>query len=69
MSRTMASPVEFLQQVRNEASKVVWPSRRETLITTGLVIAMAVLASLFFLVVDKALELFVSLVLGFGRAH
>ncbi len=65
----MASPVEFLQQVRAEAAKVVWPSRRETLITTGLVILMAVLASVFFLVVDQGLETAVALVLGFGRKH
>jgi preprotein translocase subunit SecE len=63
----MASPVEFLQQVRTEASKVVWPTRRETLITTALVIAMAVFASVFFLVVDWTLQQFVSLILGFGR--
>jgi preprotein translocase subunit SecE len=65
----MASPVEFLQQVRAEAAKVVWPSRRETLITTGLVLAMAVFASLFFLAVDYALQEIVGLVLGFGRTH
>jgi len=65
----MASPVEFLQQVRVEAAKVVWPSRRETLITTGLVLAMAAFASLFFLVVDWTLQEIVGLVLGFGRTH
>jgi preprotein translocase subunit SecE len=65
----MASPVEFLQQVRTEASKVVWPARRETLITTALVLAMAVLASVFFLVVDWSLQELVSLVLGFGRTR
>ena len=63
----MASPVEFLQQVRTEASKVVWPSRRETLITTALVLAMAVFASVFFLAVDWVLQEVVSLILGFGR--
>jgi preprotein translocase subunit SecE len=65
----MASPVEFLQQVRTEASKVVWPTRRETLITTALVLAMAVFASVFFLAVDWTLQEFVSLILGFGRTH
>ena len=63
----MANPFEFIQQVRSEATKVVWPTRRETLITTGLVIAMAVFASVFFIVVDEGLRLAVSLVLGFGR--
>ena len=63
----MTNPFEFLQQVRVEATKVVWPTRRETLITTGMVMLMAVFASLFFILVDEALRIFVSLVLGFGR--
>ncbi len=64
----MANPFEFLQQVRAEATKVVWPTRRETMITTGLVMLMAVFASLFLLLVDEGLRILVSLVLGFGRA-
>jgi preprotein translocase subunit SecE len=54
--------------VRAEATKVVWPSRRETLITTGLVMLMAVFASVFFILVDEGLRVLVSLVLGFGRS-
>jgi len=64
----MVNPFEFIQQVRSEAAKVVWPSRRETLITTGLVLLMAVFAALFLLVVDEVLRVMVSLVLGFGRS-
>jgi len=64
----MANPLLFIQQVRAEATKVVWPSRRETLITTGLVMLMAVFASVFFIVVDEGLRILVSLVLGFGRS-
>jgi len=63
----MANPFEFIQQVRSEATKVVWPTRRETLITTGLVMLMAVFAAVFFILVDEALHVLVSLVLGFGR--
>ena len=63
----MTNPFEFIQQVRAEATKVVWPSRRETLITTGLVMLMAVLGSVFFILVDEGLRVLVSLVLGFGR--
>jgi preprotein translocase subunit SecE len=63
----MANAFEFIQQVRAEATKVVWPSRRETLITTALVIMLAIAASLFLLVVDEGLRILVSLVLGFGR--
>jgi preprotein translocase subunit SecE len=62
----MANPFQFLQQVRSEASKVTWPTRRETLITTGLVIVMVFIASIFFLVVDwtikEALGLLLNLV-------
>ena len=63
----MANPFEFLQEVRSEAAKVVWPSRRETLITTAMVLLMVVFTSLFFLVVDEALRVAVSLALGLGR--
>jgi preprotein translocase subunit SecE len=63
----MTNPFEFIQQVRAEAAKVVWPTRRETLITTGLVLALVVAVSIFFLVVDQVLRQVVSLVLGFGR--
>jgi preprotein translocase subunit SecE len=64
----MANPFEFIQQVRSEATKVVWPTRRETLITTGLVMLMALFASLFLILVDEGLRILVSLVLGFGRS-
>ena len=63
----MTNPFEFIQQVRAEAAKVVWPTRRETLVTTGLVLALVVAVSIFFLVVDQVLREVVSLVLGFGR--
>jgi preprotein translocase subunit SecE len=63
----MTNPFEFIQQVRAEAAKVVWPTRRETLVTTGLVLMLVVFTSLFFLVVDQVLRELVSLVLGFGR--
>ena len=63
----MTNPFEFLQQVRSEASKVVWPTRRETLITTGLVLLLVVFTSIFFVVVDEVLRTAVGLALGFGR--
>ena len=50
------NPFTFFQQVRSEVSKVTWPSRRETLITTALVIVMVFIASLFFLVVDWTIK-------------
>ena len=63
----MANPFEFIQQVRAEANKVVWPTRRETLITTGLVLLLVAFTSVFFVVVDEVLRAVVALVLGFGR--
>jgi preprotein translocase subunit SecE len=61
------NPFEFVQQVRAETAKVTWPSRNETVITTIMVIIMAIVASVFFLVVDGALNWGVSLVLGLGN--
>jgi len=61
------NPVEFFQQVRAEARKVTWPTRRETLITTAMVFVMVVLASLFFLVADQILSFVVAQVLQIGR--
>jgi preprotein translocase subunit SecE len=63
----MANPFEFLQQVRAEASKVVWPTRRETMITTGLVLLLVVFAGLFFTIVDEVLRVVVGFALGVGR--
>jgi preprotein translocase subunit SecE len=50
------NPFEFMQQVREEARKVTWPSRRETLISTAMVLVMVALASAFFLVVDAIIK-------------
>lgn len=63
----MTNPLTFLQEVRAEAAKVTWPTRRETLITTVLVILMVLLASLFFVAVDQGLRLIVGLILSFGH--
>jgi preprotein translocase subunit SecE len=48
----IANPVKFIQEVRSEVSKVVWPSRREVLMTTVMVFIMAVLTAIFFSLVD-----------------
>ena len=54
MART--SPLQFMQQVRAEVSKIVWPGRRELLVTTAMVLLMATLASIFFFLVDKVIQ-------------
>jgi preprotein translocase subunit SecE len=61
-----ANPFQFLQQVRQETSKVVWPTRRETLISTVMVFVMVVLAALFFFMVDQVLSSGVKLIFGLG---
>ena len=58
------SPFKFLQEVRAEAQKVTWPSRRETAITTAMVFVMVAIASVFFLVEDQIMRMFVTLILG-----
>ena len=63
----MADPFAFVQDVRQEANKVTWPNRRETAITTLLVVVMCVLASLFLAVTDQLIHLAINLILGFGR--
>jgi preprotein translocase subunit SecE len=60
------NPVEFFKQVRSEVAKVTWPTRKETTLTTVMVFAMVVLASIFFLAVDATLSTLVSWILGFG---
>jgi preprotein translocase subunit SecE len=50
------NPVEFLQEVRDESRKVSWPSRRELVVSTIMVLIMVVVASLFFLGVDAILK-------------
>jgi preprotein translocase subunit SecE len=64
---SMANPFQFLQDVRAEGEKVTWPSRRETMITTGLVLLMVFAASLFFVAVDQGLRLIVGFLLSLGR--
>jgi preprotein translocase subunit SecE len=64
MART--SPFKFLQEVRTEVSKVTWPSRRETLITTAMVFVMVAVASIFFLLADQVIRIAVAFVLGIG---
>ena len=60
------SPIEFFHQVRQEISKVTWPSRKETAVTTGMVFVMVIFCSLFFLVVDYFLAQGVDWLLRIG---
>ena len=52
----MANPVQFIAQVRAEAAKITWPTRREVVTTTIMVLIMAALTSVFFFLVDLAIR-------------
>ena len=57
------NPLKFIQEVKQEAFKVTWPTGKETMQGTLMVIAMAIVASLFFLLLDQFLKFFLELVL------
>ena len=69
VKRIMAktSPVEFFQQVRQEVSRVTWPSRKETMVTTAMVFVMVFVAAIFFFVVDQVFSSGVRLIFGLGH--
>ncbi len=58
------SPFQFLQQVRTEVGKVVWPTRREVMLTTIMVFVMAALTATFFSLVDLAIRSGLKMILG-----
>jgi len=51
------NPFQFIQQVRAETSKVVWPNRRETMLTTAMVFVLSTVAAIFFFIVDQIIRL------------
>tara|TARA_B100001769_G_C21723610_1_gene397965 strand:- start:376 stop:567 length:192 start_codon:yes stop_codon:yes gene_type:complete len=59
----MKNPLKFIQEVKQEAFKVTWPTGKETMQGTLMVIAMAIIAALFFLLLDQILKFFLELVL------
>jgi preprotein translocase subunit SecE len=61
---TKTNPLQFVQQVRSEVSKVVWPTRREVIITSIMVFIMAMLTALFFFGVDWVIRKGLQLILG-----
>ena len=58
------NPLQFLQQTRNEVSKVVWPTRREVVLTTVMVFILSALAATFFSIVDLIINSGVHYVVG-----
>ena len=60
----MANPVKFIEEVRSEVGKVVWPTRREVGLTTAMVFVMAALMALFFSLVDMVIRFGVGQIIG-----
>ena len=60
------NPFTFLQQVRTEVSKVTWPTRRETLVSSIMVFVMVLLAGLFFFTIDQILSWSIGMLLSLG---
>ena len=67
MSGVALDPAKFIRDVRAEAARVTWPSRKETLVTTGLVFALSALAALFFFVADQVIGVGVRALFGVGH--
>jgi preprotein translocase subunit SecE len=61
------SPIEFINQVRAETAKVVWPTRRETVMTAVMVLIMTTVLALFFFGVDSAFSAIVQALLRFAQ--
>ncbi len=62
----MKNPLKFFQEVKQEAFKVTWPTGKETIQGSLMVAAMAIVASLFFLLVDQFFRFFLDNILKLG---
>lgn len=60
-----ANPIQFIQQTRSEISKVSWPTRREVMLTTVMVFALATVTAIFFSLVDLAIRSGLTAMLGY----
>ena len=59
----MKNPLKFIQEVKQEAFRVTWPTGKETLQGTLMVVAMAIVASIFFLLLDQVLKFLLEILL------
>ena len=67
MAAAKTTPIEFIRQVQAETRKVVWPTRRETVMTGVMVVLMTTILALFFLGVDSVFEVIVAALLKLAR--
>jgi preprotein translocase subunit SecE len=61
---TMFNPGQYIREIRREVSKVTWPSRKETTVSTGMVFVMVFVAALFFFLIDQVLSTLVKMILS-----
>ena len=66
LTRIMKNPLKFIQEVKQEAFKVTWPTGKETIQGSLMVIAMAIIASIFFLLLDQVLKFLLEIFLKVG---
>jgi len=66
MDLVALNPAKFVREVRTEMNRVTWPTRKETLVTTGLVFALSALAAIFFFVSDQIIGIGVRALFGIG---
>jgi preprotein translocase subunit SecE len=64
VTEVAVDPAKFVREVRAEVSRVTWPTRKETMVTTGLVFGMVALAAIFFFCVDQVIGLLVRFLFG-----
>ena len=65
-NKRMRNPLKFFQEVKQEAFKVTWPTGKETVQGTIMVAIMAIIASLFFLLIDQFYKFFLDIILNIG---
>ncbi len=63
---SLINPTKFFREVRQEVNKVTWPTRKETLVSTAMVLVLVVVAAIFFWFVDSVIAFAVRQILGLG---
>lgn len=61
---TAPNPAKFVREVRQEMRKVAWPTRKETMISTAMVLVLAAVAAVFFVLVDSVVGTLVRKIIG-----
>lgn len=61
------NPAKFIREVRQEIGKVTWPTRKETMVSTAMVLILALIAAIFFLAVDAFFGTAIGWILGLGQ--